>query len=124
MEYDKRGRLAKSVDDAEGFIRHFICACKDHADERWVGRSFDYDLFLPRLLEIVENLPVDEGVEPTTNQALERLYMEAAWELCRDGLLRPGPRQANFDNSRDAYGKGYSLTFRGEAWLKGSAHCG
>ncbi|HEY0866757.1 MAG TPA: hypothetical protein VGE01_05245 [Fimbriimonas sp.] len=118
MQYDHRGRMVKNVEQAESFIRHFMVESTSHEGERFTHSVMEYDLYLPWLMEVVENMRLPEGKEPTPTPLLERIYMEAAWNLCMAGYLRMGPRKAGYDNARDAYGKGYSLTYRGEEWLR------
>lgn len=44
------------------------------------------------------------------------VFLDAAWELTRRGLLRPGMLEAGSGEGKSDEG-GYSLTMRGEAWL-------
>jgi hypothetical protein len=118
MQYDKRGRMVKTVEEAESYIRYFIAVSRSLGHERFSHAQMEYDLYLPWLAEVVENILLPEDIEPTPTPVLERLYMEAAWTLCMAGQLRPGPIKAGFDNARDAYGKGFSLTYRGEEWIQ------
>ncbi len=117
MEYKTNGRLVQTLDEAQAFIREFIRCMRATHDHRVQVKSHDYDLYLPWLIEIAENLPV-EGEEAPNPLAIERLYMEAAWDLTMKGLLRPGPRLTNNQNAGDATGKGYSLTYLGDNWIK------
>ena len=112
MFEDCSGRLVKTVDDAECYIWKFIaenlCADDQHIREH----SHDFDLYLPWLREILESQKGDRtGALPIIE--IQRLYMEAAWDLVMQGLLRPGPRTISGDPLKDGYGKGYSLTERG-----------
>ncbi|HVT12516.1 MAG TPA: hypothetical protein VHE55_09630 [Fimbriimonadaceae bacterium] len=85
-------------------------------DRHILEHSHDFDLYLPWLLEILEyqksdrsnNLPIIE---------IQRLYMEAAWDMVLQGYLRPGPRTISGDPLKDGYGKGYSLTEKGRQKL-------
>ncbi len=115
---DCRGRLAKSLQDAEDYILDFIVENLAQKERRIVEKSFDFDLYLPWLMEIVEYQRIEsEGHCPEIVE-LEGLYMDAAWSLCNKGYLRPGPRRTNSDNPRDGYGKGYSLTLMGRTMLR------
>jgi len=83
------------------------------------GKTYDFDVFLPYMMDWVLNVPhskdEDESFAPTHD--LELLYMDAAWDLVRKGLLRPGPRATNSEGVGGDYGKGYSLTQEGRAWI-------
>ena len=117
MFEDTSGRLARTEEDAEQYIWRFIAENMAQTDRMIVEHTRDYDLFLPWLLEIVSNLHVQSVPEPLPIFDIERLYMDAAWNLVTQGFLRPGPRVITGDN-RDGYGKGYSLTRKGWAKLK------
>lgn len=118
MQYDMRGRTVRNVEEAEAYIRHFILESAKHSQDQFSHIQMEYDLYLPWLAEVVESIRLPEDVEPTPTPIIERIYMEAAWALCMRGILRPGPKKVGFDNSRDAYGKGFSLTFAGEEWIR------
>jgi hypothetical protein len=53
------------------------------------------------------------------NQELSPLFLEAAWELCRRGVLRPSIRF--FGKQGTAEGSGYSITAQGQRWIKDGA---
>jgi hypothetical protein len=120
MAYDPHGRTVRTLEEAEAFIRSFIAETKRHPSEHFDFREMDYDLFVPRLVEIAENLDLLPGTEPTPFRELEPLYMEAAWSLVMQGYLRPGPHGPNQSNTGDVYGKAYSLTTKGKEWLAGA----
>lgn len=115
---DCRGRLAQSLQDAEDYILDFIVENLAQKERRIVEKSFDFDLYLPWLMEIVEYQRVEGKGHCPEIVELEGLYMDAAWSLCNKGYLRPGPRRTNSDNPRDGYGKGYSLTLMGRTMLR------
>ena len=115
---DCRGRLAKSLQEAEDYILDFIVENLAQRERRIVEKSHDYDLYLPWLMEIVENQRVEHDENCPQIVDLESLYMDAAWSLCNRGYLRPGPRKTTSDNPRDSYGKGYSLTLMGRTMLR------
>ena len=90
------------------------------------GRSgpysgYGYGCYLPNVMR--EYLASVAGVHSTeTDRYLSRVsppFYNAAWELCRRGILRPGitahGRQATDDGGS---GNGYSLTAYGEKWLQ------
>ena len=112
MFEDTSGRLIQSEEDAEAFIWKFIAENLVQHDRHIVEHNRDFDLFLPWLLEIVSNLHVGESAEALPIFEIERIYMDAAWNMVTEGFLRPGPRVITGD-IRDGYGKGYSLTAKG-----------
>jgi hypothetical protein len=115
---DCRGRLARSLQEAEDYILDFIVENLAQKERRIVEKSFDFDLYLPWLMEIVEHQKLSGEQRCPEIVELEGLYMDAAWSLCNKGYLRPGPRKTNSDNPRDGYGKGYSLTLLGRTMLR------
>ncbi|HTQ11000.1 MAG TPA: hypothetical protein VMI31_13070 [Fimbriimonadaceae bacterium] len=116
MFEDSRGRYVTSVEEAEDYIWRFIAENLSTEDHRIRDRSQDYDLYLPWLLEILEYQKADRNEAPPILD-IQHLYMEASWDLVMRGLLRPGPRTISGDPLRDGYGKGYSLTDRGQRQL-------
>jgi len=118
MFEDCRGRLAKGLQEAEDYILCFIVENLAQKDRRIVEKSHDFDLYLPWLMEIIENQRVQDDSRTPEIVELEGLYMDAAWSLCNKGYLRPGPRKTNSDNPKDGYGKGYSLTLMGRTMLR------
>ena len=109
---DPSGRLIQTEADAEEFIWKFIAENLTIQDRHIADHNHDFDLFLPWLLEIVSNLHVEERDEILPIFDIERIYMDAAWNMVMRGHLRPGPRVITGD-IRDGYGKGYSLTSKG-----------
>jgi hypothetical protein len=118
MFHDPRGRLARTIEEAEEYIFHFIAENHNCKETRVHDRSHDFDLYLPWLYEVVENLHVHEDDAPKVID-LDVLYMDAAWSLVMKGFMRPGPRGMCGDNPKDGYGKGYSLTGQGRRRLCG-----
>jgi hypothetical protein len=70
------------------------------------AQPYDYDLCLPTLLN-------QEGI----GRAQSKPYYDAAWELCRRGVLRVGGRGLDSQDAA-APGGGFSLTSRGHRWLE------
>jgi hypothetical protein len=112
------GRKVSDVQGAIGFIKEFLVHTLSGELETGYGKSYDFDLYLPYVMDWVLNVPQteQEGFSPT--HELEILYMEAGWEMVLEGLLRPGPRSTNGEVPGGSYGKGYSLTNKGWKWLK------
>lgn len=80
---------------------------------------YGYGAYLPTLFikYFEKNGRSDEAQKTWRN--LSPVFYEAAWELCRRGILRPGIRQAGEQATDDgSSGNGYSITSFGEKWLK------
>jgi|GEM_PF-5670681 len=111
----------RKVTDAEGairFIKEFMRVTLDESMEHGYGKSYDFDLYLPWMMDWVLNVPQENQEGFTSTHDLELIYMEAAWEMTIRGLLRPGPRSTNGEAPGGSYGKGYALTQKGWKWLK------
>ncbi|CAN5527640.1 hypothetical protein BH11ARM2_BH11ARM2_01900 [soil metagenome] len=117
MLIGERGRRVKDLAEAEAFIREFVAYGQEERDESGPQHrhSRDYDLYLPWLWENVSNARAEDP--PLEGIVLERMYMEAAWNLVRRGVLRPGPKTVMGGGGGADFGKGYSLTHEGDEWL-------
>lgn len=111
------GRTVRNIEEAENFIRTFILQVRDNPEHRGIGHLHDYDVFLPWMMECITNVP-EHDPDETSNTELDRLYMDAGWSLVQKGLMRPGPRRVSGESVGDGYGKGYTLTQKGQEWLK------
>ena len=87
------------------------------------GVSYGYDLYITNVCRafavevegesLQNNLRIDRRVPE-----LSGVFYEAAWELCRRGIIRPGVRRHGERVTEDgAGGNGYSLTSPGRNWL-------
>ena len=112
---DTSGRMARTIQQAEDYIFCFLsdneCMCKESAQA--AQRSHDYDLYLPWLLEVVENQHLENDSSAPKVADLDHLYMDAAWSLTQQGFLRPGPTRITGDSGGQGYGKGFTLTQKG-----------
>lgn len=113
--FGTKGQLVTSVEEAEEFIRAFLLYEREHRDELAKNKEHDYDLYLPWLMEVVVN--AEEIKESRPPSEFDRLYMDAGWSLVLKGYFRPGPRKVSGDVGHDGYGKGFTLTSKGEQWL-------
>jgi hypothetical protein len=83
-------------------------------------QGYGYDLYIPNLIRnyLCEHEHVTGPDAERQLPKLSPLFYEAAWELCRRGIIRPGVRvfgeQATSDGSA---GNGYSVTGFGRTWL-------
>jgi hypothetical protein len=81
--------------------------------------TFGYDTFLPTVVEDF-CLPAAQGlaqrmVPQHWVESLSPPFYEAAWNLCRLGVLRPGTLHGGAQANGD--GLGYCITSRGNSWL-------
>lgn len=86
--------------------------------------SYGYDIYLPSLA--INDLRITYKISNTESDIFRKhsaLFYNAAWELCRRGILRPGisiyEAQATADG---ASGNGYSITPFGHQWLQEADH--
>ena len=83
--------------------------------------QYGYDIYLPSLLMVyLRETGQGQGHDDyqIVWQKWSPLFYEAAWELCRRGILRPGIRQAGQQATDDGNGgNGYSITGFGKIWL-------
>lgn len=116
------GRQAKDVEAAKAFMKKFILEIIHSKNESGYVKRYEMDLYLPMMMDWILNVPAAKEFEDTFNSSenLELLYMDAAWELCQDGIFRPGPRATTGEVPSDSLGKGYSLTAKGKEWLNPS----
>ena len=85
--------------------------------------SYGYDLYITN---VCRAFTVEvEGESPQNSFGIDRrvpelseVFYEAAWELCRRGIIRPGVRRHGEQATEDGTsGNGYSLTSPGRNWL-------
>jgi hypothetical protein len=107
------------LDDATAFIIDFM----RHPRNDGYG-TYGYELYLPIIVtayirEIEGCTDHRSSIHNSSHAAdLSPLFYEAAWNLCRQGILRPGIRRLGTQATDDgASGNGYSITSLGRAWL-------
>lgn len=86
--------------------------------------KYGYDIYIPSLIRTyLEQKQVDHFQIEAVLTKLSPLFYNAAWELCRRGIIRPGVcahgKQATEDGSA---GNGYSITPFGKIWLEEEAN--
>jgi len=118
MFEDRSGRLATTVEEAQAYLWKFIAENRQVRDAKVLEHTHDFDLYLPWLLQIFDRHGEQPG-ERLSMLELQGLYMDAAWAMVSQGLLRPGPRTIDGDQPRDGYGNGYSLTAAGKKHVAG-----
>ena len=109
------------TDDAAAFIIDFLR--KPRPDDGY--STYGYEIYLPKV--IAAYLKEAEGfspprLNPYNGPRMAELspdFYEAAWELCRRGILRPGIKRIGEQATPDgASGNGYCLTALGRGWIK------
>jgi hypothetical protein len=84
----------------------------------------DADLWLPDFIWTYWAPRVDRQQYNDINSLEEDkviVFYDAAWELCRIGVLRPGEFAPRGTSMAKAFGDGYVLTAFGREWLKGAS---
>lgn len=87
--------------------------------------DYGYDAYLPNVIRTY--LQEQEGLDPSRHanrvRELSPVFYEAAWELCRRGIIRPGVRVYEAKCTEHGHaGGGHSITSFGRAWLAESDH--
>ena len=105
------------VEDAATFIVDCI------AKPRPSGySSYGYEVYLPNVIaDYLREIEQPQGHESMWRNGpraveLSPLFYEAAWNLCRRGILRPGVRRLG-GQSDGGGGDGYSVTTLGRTWI-------
>ncbi len=112
------------VDDAIQFLISFL---RRPATPQ-AAAEYGYDVYIPRVCRAyaqeVENVPIQNPHDIEVRIApLSSVFYEAAWELCRRGILRPSVRrQGEQITDGGSGGDGYSITTIGRAWLADTEH--
>jgi hypothetical protein len=107
------------LDDALEFIITYIKT--PHKDQV----NFGYEIYLPFIVKncLAEFDPssahLQYAQDHPKNRELSPVFYEAAWELCRRGVLRPSVQFMGGQGIAD--GSGYSLTAQGRRWIEDGA---
>jgi len=86
--------------------------------------KYGYDVYLPTVLNsYLQSIDpnIDSNAVYNKQRELSPLFLSAAWDLCRRGILRPGVKIfGEQDTSDGSAGNGYSITPFGRQWIKES----
>lgn len=83
-----------------------------------VYTSYGYDIYLPNLLRVYfENQGIGEIEIHNLLKECSPHFYNAAWDLCRRGIIRPGVTHYQAQET-GSVGDGYSFTPFGKKWLK------
>lgn len=80
--------------------------------------NYGYDLYLNTLLVVYfeEKHRIPHHDSTSLRRQISPLFMDACWELCRRGILRPFTH--DIDGQSTSQGAGFSITAFGEQWLR------
>ncbi len=86
--------------------------------------NYGYELYVPNVIEAyfrAQGRDVQWGATEMLDAS--PAFLNAAWELCRRGILRPGIRRMNTQATDEGNaGLGYSVTTFGRQWLAEPEH--
>ena len=109
------------IEDAAAFIVDYLATPRNNGGYPRYG----YELYLPDIIVayIVEIEKNADDIQSIYNgrraQELSPHFYEAAWNLCRRGVLRPGIIELGAQATPDgASGNGYCLTTLGRLWIE------
>jgi hypothetical protein len=85
--------------------------------------AYGYDLWISKVTDHYAQLEVSREGAPhggrfewqPVSQEVSPPFMDAAWQLCRLGVLRPGVREITLQSVRE--GEGFAITEFGRTWL-------
>jgi len=86
--------------------------------DRKLGSHYGYDIYIPN---IIGAFLISEGYDDQSRNSqlvnlLSPVFYNAAWELCRRGIIRPGVKEKQGQETE--YVNGYSFTEIGREWIK------
>lgn len=101
-----------NTEDAEKLIIRYI---RQPSGESYA--RYGYDVYLPNVMrQVVGN---NQPGEDQRIRQMSPTFYDAAWELCRRGILRPGVRAHGLQSTDDgSAGNGYSITPFGRQWAE------
>ncbi len=108
-------------EDAFNFIIRYLR--KESGDTRYdYGGTYGYDLYLPNVMRqyVILVGGINEHQAEGSMESVSRFFFDAAWEMCRRGILRLSPStNRSVSPTHDIpTGQGYSITPAGRTWLE------
>jgi hypothetical protein len=90
--------------------------------------TYGYEVYLPKVI-VSYLVEIERCPEHLSNlyggpraAKISPIFYEAAWDLCRRGVLRPGVKELGAQATADgASGNGYCLTSLGRCWIEQGA---
>lgn len=107
------------IDDAASYLLEYIRTPRS-ADGY---PSYGYEIYLPNvvagyLVEVERNTTHHSQLRDSQRaRELSSTFYDAAWDLCRRGILRPGVKRLG-GQSDNGTGNGYSVTALGRSWIE------
>ncbi|MBU2487801.1 MAG: hypothetical protein KKA60_00260 [Proteobacteria bacterium] len=84
--------------------------------------NYGYDIYIPALMRLYANQIMKSPSQTEEITILDEHFpaiVDAAWELCRRGILRPGVKKRGGQVTPDGSGgNGYSITAFGRQWIE------
>ena len=84
--------------------------------------NYGYNVYIPNVIRWNLSCKKSKPTSQEEHEALQSLFpifVDAAWELCRRGIIRPGVHNhAAQSTPEGSGGSGYSITSFGHQWLK------
>jgi hypothetical protein len=110
------------MEDAAAFI--VDCLRNPRPNDRY--SNYGYDVWLPLVITayLKDVVGSSERIDPRgrPSQRFASVFYDAAWSLCRYGVLRPGIKDTTGAGPADgASADGYSLTAAGRSWMEQGA---
>ena len=110
-----------TINEEDAF--NFIIKCLREGLKRISYSNYGYDLYLTNVMKeyliTIQNVESTTKIKNTHMEMISPFFYDAAWILCRRGILRPGVstwnKQATLEGSA---GNGYSLTPFGKKWIE------
>jgi hypothetical protein len=87
--------------------------------------NYGYELYVPKVIRAYYREAQKQDLRSGSEEErrLAPPFLDAAWELCRRGVLRPGVRTLHVQSTEDgSAGSGFSITPFGRAWLAEPDH--
>lgn len=111
-----KSRLSSEI-DLDGAIAVFVHDLHDILGGKSKGTHYGYDVYAPT----VANNWCNRITDRDSNFAAQLMkkfsgtFNDAAWEICRRGIIRPGTREHHGQGIEG--GNGYSITEYGRKWI-------
>jgi hypothetical protein len=82
--------------------------------------NYGYDIYIPNVIRAyLTSSRVNQQEVERQVPNLSPVFLDAAWELCRRGIIRPGVRKIGAQATDDgSAGSGFSITPFGHQWIR------
>lgn len=115
--------VTPKFDNFEDATKQIIQFLKERLDKNHNPMSaiehshYGYDLYIPSILHDLFPKQIDPlNPSPNYNEIYSPIFYDAAWFLCKRGILRPGVTHCSAQSTNDE--SGFSLTWFGKNWLR------